>query len=387
MNAESSSKLILNPMARVLLISGEGAQDSDIENVVGSSSRVVLSALRSDRLQDEVKDASSDLVIVNVSGLSEYDFDILSNLRALMPDIPLIVVSPQLTPDQTRRLFKFNIHDWLPSPVSGEDLVDSIMKGVRNRSVNTNKVHAVVSCVGGAGATTLAVSMADIAASQLHKKQSVALFDLDFSLGNCGYAVNMVSGYNLAKVAATPRRVDQEFIRVIQQQYENRFYLYSFKRPELNSEVNGYELVLRLLDAVSAEHHHTFVDIPYYETEWKGEVLAAVNTCTLVTELNLPSIKHAIDMLERVRNLRGRDFPVRVVFNKWEPSLFGQRISRRKVRELLDGASFEYLPMARGQIGQAIDRGITPSDVAKRSKFTRSLRKYMRRLELSETTK
>ena len=371
-------------MARVLLISGEGAKDRDVLDIVESSSSMVVSSLKSDKLQDEATSDASDLVIVNVSGLSDYDIDLLSNLRALMPEVPVIVVSPQLSSAETRRLFKFNIHDWLPSPVKASDLIESINKGVRSRAVNHNKVHAVVSCVGGAGATTLALSMADIAATQLHRKQSIALFDLDFSLGDCGYAVNMVNGYNLAKVAANPRRVDQEFIRVIQQQYDSRFYLYSFKQPELNSEVNGYELVLRLLDAVTSEHDHTFLDIPYYESEWKGEVLAAVNSCTLVAELNLPSIKHAIDNLERVRKLRGPNFPVRVVFNKWESSLFGQRISKRKVRELLDGTPFQYMPMARSQIGQALDRGITPSDVAKKSKFTRALRKYMKGLELAE---
>ncbi|MBJ3763653.1 hypothetical protein ILP92_12925 [Maribius pontilimi] len=375
-----------NPMSRILLVSGNDATNEEIEALVEASPRIMVFPIEVSALKTNLTPEAGDLVIVNVSALTEAEIELLSDVRAAVPHMPLIVSSPALTADETRRLFKFNVHDWMPKPVDGKDLIESIFKGVRFRKTYNNRVHAVVSSVGGVGATTLAVSMADIAAQRMFKKRSVALFDLDFSLGDCSYAINMINGYNLASVAAAPHRVDAEFIRVIQKQHENGFAVYSFKRPELNSEINGYELVLRLLDAVTIEHDQTFVDIPYYETEWKDDVLSAVNTCTLVTELNMSALKHTVDLIDRIRELRGKDFALQVVVNKYESRLFGQRIGKSRLKELFGDVPFTYLPLASAQIGEAVDRGVPPSEVAHRSRFLNALQKYMKSMELTEVS-
>ncbi|WP_353474346.1 hypothetical protein PVT71_20605 [Salipiger sp. H15] len=378
-------KAIANiPMARMLVLTGEGADRSEVETLVEFSPRLTISPLDAGRLPEQLSGNSADLIIANLQRLSEAEMQLLSDVRSLAPQLPLIVVSPQLSTEETRRLFKLDIHDWLPKPLQAGDLIDSIQKAMRTRQVSSNRVHAVVSAVGGAGATTLALSMADKAATQFVRKSgTVALFDLDFSLGNCGYAINMVNEFNLGSVAATPRRVDPEFMRVIQKKHQNGFFLYSFKRPELNTELNGYELVLRMLDAVSAEHMHTFLDIPYYETEWKEDVFAAVNSFTLVCELNLPAIKHTLDQIARIRALRGRDVPVHVIINKHETSLFGQRIGKRRLRELFEETPFHFVPLAKAQVSQALDRGVLPSEVSRRSGFLKALTKYMKAVQMT----
>jgi pilus assembly protein CpaE len=245
-------------------------------------------------------------------------------------------------------------------------------------------VHAVISAVGGAGATTTAICLADLLVGTKKTKQNVALFDLDFSSGNCSYLLNMVNGFNLESVASHPERVDVEFINLIQQQHARGFYVYSFKRPEINAEINGYELVLRMLDAVNLQHEHTVLDIPYYETEWKNEVLAAVNTCTVVTQMNLPAIKHTLDIVERVKDLRGSDYPVQVIFNHHRGGMFSQRIKKSTLEELFEGTPFHYLPEDETTINESVDRGLLPSEVRPSTKFLKSLRSYMKELDLSD---
>ncbi|NDW01110.1 response regulator/pilus assembly protein [Salipiger sp. PrR002] len=372
------------PMTRIMVLTGEGADSAEVAALVEFSPRLTVTQLAAAHIREQLSGGGGDLIIANLQTLSDAEMTVLSDIRSLAPQLPLIVVTPQLSPEETRRLFKLDIHDWLPKPLQAGDLIESIQKSMRARQTGSNSVHAVVSCVGGAGATTLALSMADRAATQLVRKRgSVALFDLDFSLGNCGYAINMVNEFNLGSVAATPRRVDPEFMKVIQKKHPNGFFLYSFKRPELNTELNGYELVLRMLDAVSAEHDHTFLDIPYYETEWKEDVFSAVNSFTLVCELNLPSIKHTLDQIERIRALRGKDVPVHVLINKHESSLFGQRIGTRRLRELFEETPFHFVPLAKGQISQALDRGVLPSEVSKRSRFLKALTKYMKAVQMT----
>ncbi|MFY0692777.1 MAG: response regulator [Paracoccaceae bacterium] len=375
-----------SPNVDIILINADQTDPADVAQHIENSNRFVLNRFSASDVHERLGEHHADLIIVDLKVLEADEIQILTSVRAQHPEIPLIVLTEEVGAEQMRRLLKFNIHDWQKKPIDGDELKRTIQSAVRTSKISNNRVHAVISAVGGAGATTTAIAMADMALNTImrKKKPSVALFDLDFSTGNCGLVLNMVNEFQLGSVASAPQRVDSEFVRAIQKRHERGFYVYSFKHPELNTELNGYELVLRMLDAVNMEHDHVFLDIPYYEAEWKDDVLTGVNTCTVVTELNLPAIKHAIDVIDRVKKLRGEDFPVRVIINKRATSLFGQRLGTRKLRELFGETEFSYLPYDADLVGEALDRGMLLSDVKKRNAIDKRLSKYLQSIELNE---
>src|SRR5690606_37398700 len=108
--------------------------------------------------------------------------------------------------------------------------------------------------------------------------------------GSCGYYLNLRSNFALESALSQPSRIDSEFVRLLEQRHPAGFYVYSFRHRDTVTHLNCYELVLRLLDAVSFQHSHTVLDIPYYETDWRQDVLAAVNSVTIVSDITLPSI-------------------------------------------------------------------------------------------------
>jgi len=363
----------------VLVVSTDGDGSWSIEQLISKSPHYRVTTVPADTIGSKRPDVDPDIIIVDVERIGETEVDALNELHETFTDVPLVVVSEPLPQEDVHRLIKLRIHDWMLKPIDENKLVTVLQSAVRSAKAARNKVHAVISTVGGAGATTIAVSMADMLANKLFKKKpNVALFDLDFSIGNCGYVLNMVNSYNLESVASNPSRIDAEFINLIQQQHDRGFFVYSFKRPDINTELDGFELVLRMLDAVSLQHEHTVLDIPYYETDWKNEVLAGVNTCTLVTEMNLPALKHCLDLLRRIREIRGEDFKINVVLNKESRKLFDNRISRAKLRELFGETPLFYFPEERDVIEESVDRGVLPSDVSGRSRFIRALGGYMK---------
>ncbi|WP_212523407.1 hypothetical protein [Actibacterium sp. MT2.3-13A] len=363
----------------VLLVSATDEGGRGIEEMISKSPHYRVAGVRADSIGKARPDFEPDIIIVDVERIGEMEVDTLNHLHGEFNDVPLIVTSEPLAQEDVHRLIKLRIHDWLLKPVDQGKLVSVLQSAVRTAKAVQNKVHAVISTVGGAGATTIAVCMADLMANKLLKKKAnVALFDLDFSTGNCGYVLNMVNSYNLESVASNPSRIDAEFINLIQQKHDRGFYVYSFKRPDINTELDGFELVLRMLDSVSLQHDHTVLDIPYYETDWKSEVLSGVNSCTLVTEMNLPALKHCLDMLRRIREIRGDEFKVNVVVNKETRKLFEHRISRAKLRELFGNIPIFYLPDDKDIIEESVDRGVVPSDVSPRSRFVRALAGYLK---------
>ena len=322
---------------------------------------------------------SPDIVVLDLGSPSTSELEVLVEIRGHYGDVPVIIVSEALDDAQMRKLLKLKIHDWQRKPLAHSDFHTSLNSSIRNAKQLSTRVHAVISAMGGAGGTTVAISITDALARSLAKqKASVGLFDLDFSSGSCGMMLNLSTSLNLDSVITQPERIDHEFVSLIQQKHPHDFHLYSFKRRDFVTHLNGYELVLRLLDAVTMEHAHTVLDLPYYEVDWAQDVLSAVNTVTVVCELNIPSIKHALDMLKTIRALPGAPKQVNVLINKCETGLFKRaRIPMTKLKELFGVTPFRMLPRDDHTFGEALDRGVVPSDVNSRSKFEREITRYV----------
>lgn len=385
MRVEEVFSLARAPKVHLTVVAGEGVDVDEIPSGAAKARNVSTTVLTHDKFnQDSVLD-DAEVILVNLNGFSEDDASLLRQARALAPETSILVATPPLQADATRLLLKQKVADWLPKPLNLDDLFDSISRNARKRRAHDNRAHAVISANGGAGATTLAMTMADLAAQKLGKKVgSVALFDLDFAVGDCGHMLNMSNTFNLASVTAAPQRVDEEFVRLIQMRHENGFFLYSFKYPELTTELKGYELVLRMLDAVTSEHDNTFLDIPYYETDWKEDVLSAVNTYSVVTELHPPALKHALDVVSRIQKLRGDDANIHILINKWQSSLFGQRIGAKRIKELFGDLPVHYVPLSLQVVGEAVDRGVPPTALGTRSSYVKRALKYLKALGLEK---
>jgi pilus assembly protein CpaE len=336
-----------------------------------------------------LQEVMPDIVFVDTDAFTVEKEELIDSLRGLMPDLPIIVVSDALDDAQMRRLMKLRVHDWIRRPMATSDLINAIMSGARSSKQSSNKVHAVISANGGAGATTVAVMLADLMArSPAASRGGVGLFDLDFSTGACGDLLNIENTFSLDSVLSNPGRVDAEFVSQMQQRHPHGFAIYSFRNPELVTHLNCYELVLRMLDAVTAQHTHTILDIPYYETDWRQDVLAEVNSLTIVCELNLPSIKQTLALRNQLRSLGTRMPLVQVLINKRRRGLFGsQRIAESRIKQLFGDLPYSYLPDERDALSEAMDRGIPLSDLNRSSRFLKELARFATKRLLIEGVK
>ena len=369
----------------VLIAYTNSASARDIEDVLSLSSRFETTAVELGNLVTIEKAAPADVIVVDLENVNDKELDILSDVRVRFSGTPLIIVSEALKEAQMRRLFQLHVHDWLPKPLDKKQFHASLQNAVRNTTSTTSMAHAVVSSSGGAGATSIAISLAQILAKPKGKKQpSVALFDLDFSTGNCGYVLNQPNGSGIDSVIENPSRIDAEFVNIIRQRHPENFDIFSFKRPEVVTESRSSELVLRMLDAVSMQHEYTVLDIPYYETSWKNDVLAAVNSVTIVTEMNLPALKHTKELLERIRGLRSDNPEISVVINKYESSWLGASIGSKALKDLFGDIPIYWFHRDSATLTESFDRGILPSEVNARSKFLKDLNKYVKKSKLAE---
>lgn len=370
----------------VICDSGAGGCD-EIAAVLALSDNYRFQIVGLDVLTHHSGAHEPDVVILDILGESGSELDHLTTIRARFGETPIIIVSKGADDAIVRGLLRHRVQDWQRRPLVPGDLMASLTASIRTNRASASRVHAVISASAGSGGTSVAICLADVMNRKLPRgKGSVGLFDLDFATGDCGLRLNLSTTARLESAITTPTRIDAEFVSLIQQKHSSGLNLYSFKRREFITHLNTYEMVLRLLDAVTLEHNHTILDIPAYQTDWEAEVLSAVNTITVVCEMNVVSIRHALDVLKMIDALPGEPKRVTVAVNKVERGLFGrQRISKARLKDLFGETRLFQLPSDGATLLDAIDRGLLPREVSARSPFIKALEKYAASTLLAES--
>ncbi|MCX2725655.1 pilus assembly protein [Roseibium salinum] len=316
-----------------------------------------------------------DLIVFDVGNGELLQGPALAEIRAEIGETPLVLVSDHLENSQIRLLFQLNGKDWLRKPLERRSFLEAINTHMNTVKAGSGFVHAVVSAGGGAGGTTVALTLAHhLARTRKRRKPRVALFDLDFAAADCGAYLNSINPYDLESALDNPKRVDTEFIDLVRNQHEAGFSLFSFFKPELLLSPRTNELVLRMLDVIAFQNDHTVLDLPYYETPWREKVISSVNSITIVTAVSIPALQSAKLLKSRIARLRGESRTVQIIANKaYGGGLFGSGLGSAEIGKIFKDDSFVIIQDERDVMMRAVNHGILPNEVSPRSKFDKNV--------------
>jgi pilus assembly protein CpaE len=326
-------------------------------------------------------DHAADMVVVDVDqGQHLLDQRLFAARRTMNPSTPLMVVSGELPEYQLRDVVRLRAADWLRKPFSRRDMLEAVTKCLEKQE-QAGRVIAIVSAVGGSGASVLAMNAAYMVVNPLRKaakERSCMLFELDFSTGSCGHFLDIANDYDFRNVLENPDRIDAEFVDIIRKQHPSGFSLLSLNAPILQFHAAGEEIVLRILDVLTFRFDVVVVDVPYYETRWKRAVLEAVSDVVVVTEPVIPALRQARDLAQQLQEIRSES-TVTIVVNKQRRSLFSRDLSARDISKVFSGRHLEFLPDAKAQLVEAANRGLVPIALDERSPYSRMTRRFLGR--------
>lgn len=311
-----------------------------------------------------------DIAILDVGDGSILEDPEFLKIRSKLGRLPIIFISEELSQEKIRQLIKLDGADWLTKPLQKRILTDTINAITQRQKSGANKVHAVLSCGGGSGGSCVAIMLAYFFSRRRKRNQpAAALFDLDFSKADIGAYLNVENAYKLESVIGKSERVDLEFINVIKKMHESGFTLFSFESPQLTYSESGDELVLRMLDLVSYQHDHTVLDMSSYMTPWQQTIISAVDTVTIVSGTSLPSLQRAKHKFKQISTLRNSEKGLHVVANRMKRGLWGSQFGRKELAKLFDASALTILPDEQHVMQEALNRGMLPIEVNKRSNF------------------
>jgi pilus assembly protein CpaE len=136
-------------------------------------------------------------------------------------------------------------------------------------------------------------------------------------------------------------------------------------------------MVTRLLDLVSSHFEYVVIDMPRTWFSWTDSVLLGTNRLFIVSEMTVPSIRQAKDLVAAIRERLGDGPQPQVLVNRFEQRMFDPGLKKSDIEQAL-GADFAgTIPNNYRLVREAIDRGVPLDEVKAGNNITTQLKKMM----------
>ncbi|MBW8743782.1 MAG: pilus assembly protein CpaE [Sphingomonas sp.] len=202
-----------------------------------------------------------------------------------------------------RDLIGSGIHDYLLKPFTTDQLHDCIVQaqaiqaGTRAAEAAGETPHhmtAVIGVRGGAGCSTVAVSLAWLMSE---RAKSTALLDLDVHFGTGALALDLEPGRGLTDAIENPSRIDGLFIERALVRQNDMLGVLSAEAPISQPLTGDGTAFLQLQDELRRALACSVIDLPRHMLVQHPVLLADVATAVVVTELTLAATRDTIRIL------------------------------------------------------------------------------------------
>src|SRR5271168_5412050 len=381
------------PDPRVIVLTADAAFEDAVRAIFGASARIGLDVVRG-RLADSVDRLDiegSAVVVADVDAADDAELQALERLTARFGSWPPVVVVTQSFDEAVaRRLMQMRIADFLVKPVPPVELVRAcvrVAESSRNAASSNMPAGAAVTeaeiftflpAVGGAGVTTLAVQAAILLLnSGARGKTATCLVDLDFQHGTCADYLDIEPRLNLSEIEPRPERLDRQLLEVMLSQHASGLAVIA--APNCPAEMRSFnpDVVTRLLDLVSSHFDHVVFDMPRTWFSWTDSVLLGSNKLFVVSETTVPSLRHAKQLVDAIRERLGDTPKPQVIINRFVQKFLSPGLRRSDIEQAIGDAFLACVPNDYALVREAIDRGVPLEDVKKGNQITLELKKLI----------
>ncbi len=293
---------------------------------------------------------------------------------------PVVVITQAFDADVARRLMQMRVADFQVKPVQPVELVRTCARVARPVAVDNKEaqISTFLSAVGGAGVTTIAIQTAMLLLnSGARARPSVCLVDLNFQNGACADYLDLEPRLDLKEIEPRPERLDRQLLEIMLSQHRTGLSLIA--APNRPAEMRTFDpvMVTRLLDLVSSNFDYVVIDMPRTWFSWTDNVLLGSNHLYIVSEMTVPSLRHARGLVAAIRERLGDGPHPQVIVNRFEQKMFAPGLKKSDIEQALGMDFAGTIPNSYQLVREAIDRGVPLDEVKPGNKITAQLRKLV----------
>jgi pilus assembly protein CpaE len=369
---------------QVVVLTADSAFDEQTRATFGVSDQIMLRVVSGTlaSLDGELDLEGATVVVVDLDAGQQ---DQMQALERLMQRVaawpPVVVVTQAFDANVARTLLQMRVADFLVKPVSPVELVRTcarVAKGPTSSEATEAQIYTFLPAVGGAGVTTLAVQAAMMLLNSGQRGQaSTCLVDLDFQHGACADYLDLEPRLNIGEIEHRPERLDRQLLEVMLSHHPSGLAVVA--APNRPAEMRSFDpdVVTRLLDLVSSHFHYVVFDMPRTWFSWTDSVLLGSNKLFIISEMTVPGLRHAKQLVEAVRERLGDGPQPQVIINRFEQRMFSSGLRKSDIEQVLGDSFAACIPNHYGLVREAIDRGIPLDQVKPGNKITAQLKKLV----------
>ena len=305
-------------MARLvgLILSEDEAFRKEIGSRLRTSGVPIMLSL--DRSARSTQSRRADLVIVDARENPASAMASVEGLKTAANAPGVFVVARDSSPELILQAMRAGANEFFTFPPAEETFNEALARTAARRSSTTAKSEATTivffGAKGGAGTTTVAVNCG-VELARLSKRRTV-IVDLKPGLGEVGLFLGVRARYSLLDALDNVHRLDAEFLRELVVTHKSGLDIMAgsdhFDRPGA-SDSTGLEEVFRLL---RDEYEYVLVDAGSQINSASLAALYTADSIGLVANPDVPCIRNAQRILERIRQLGTSPDRVRLLLNR-----------------------------------------------------------------------
>jgi pilus assembly protein CpaE len=299
--------------------------------------------------------------------------------RATTPPA-VVVVGDGLAEPSARALLKLQIADWLPKGCSAHELLQACEQALRPASspaVHRAACTAFIPAIGGAGATTLALSAIGAMCGKGRTQPAACCYvDLNLQAGAAADYLDLAPSLDLGEIAASPQRLDGHLLEVMLTRHRSGFALLAAPpslRPALDLDP---EVVGRLLDLASSKFDRIVIDMPSLWLPWCEAVVRGADRVFIVSDMSVVGLRQARRLAELIGKASELSMQRSVLVNKcaW---LGTAGVKKQHASEILGTYLAGFVPEAGAAVREAQNRGVLPAEAGRDKPIQAALRKIL----------
>jgi len=357
------------------IVSHDDAFKKQIERMLRSGALSV--SLLDERLTRD--GTSPDVIIVDIRGDASSAMAGIERLRASAANAGIFAIALAAEPDLILQAMRAGANEFFTWPPPDDMFHGAVRRTSARRETAQGARAAATTLVffgakGGAGTTTVAVNCG-VEIARLSKKSTVIL-DLKPGLGEVSLFLGVRPRYSILDAIDNLHRLDREFLRELVLKHKSGLEILAgsdqFDRPGAQ-DAGALEELFRIL---AKQYEYIVVDAGSQVNSCTVAALYTADQMFLVANPDVPSIRNAQRLLDRVRQLGACGDRVRFLLNRAaEP----YPIPPKQIEGALDHPIHHTFPSDYKTVSTALNSGVPlalagNSDIATQfDSFTRGI--------------
>ncbi len=324
---------------------------------------------------DIVAQTHPEVGVIGLDADPQKALQLMQNLRETSPECAILAVSSSTDGQLILKAMRSGAKEFLTQPVGIEELLLALERIAAQRAGGSQgrgrgcKILAIAGATGGVGATSLAVNLGCVLA--MREPNSVALIDLDLSLGDADVFLDTIPDYTIVDVVQNISRLDFQLLRRSMTKHSSGLYL--LPRPVQLQDISLItpDDLQRVFGLLKATFSHVIIDVSKAYNRVDMSALQVAHEVLLVTQLDLPCLRNVVRLMASFEAVDGLKEKVQIVVNRI--GLDNGHISLKKAKETIGRDIYWRLPNDYRVMVEMRNNGVPLVDQAPRAAITQAI--------------